>query len=251
MLSAKLQPLCLSLIVPWQMGKKSLKSYRYISLLIKKKVFWGVANICANPAEFLACSHATFLDLFKLKKSIRKNVLEFYPICFLMVLTVNLISEKMKSSGIWFNIKMPSYQYRQFHSVGKMILRPSYYLHNGISYTGKTSLYWIRSQGFISVLHKTFDHKIISHKAAQFNDEMVRSLWNLTDAFTIVLLGGLSKFRAMGRQDFARSSVMMSYIILIWFPGERRLAADTHMLALLKVNPNADWVIRTTPEPPS
>ena len=42
-------------------------------------------------------------------------------------------------------------------------------------------------------------HKIISHKAAQFNDEMVRSLWNLTDAFTIVLLGGLSKFRAMGQ----------------------------------------------------
>ena len=38
---------------------------------------------------------------------------------------------------------MPSYQYRKSHCEDKTILRPSY-LHNGISYTGKTaSLYWI------------------------------------------------------------------------------------------------------------
>ena len=42
---------------------------------------------------------------------------------------------------------MSSYQYRKSHYGDKTILRPSY-LHNGISYTGKTiSLYWIRSQG--------------------------------------------------------------------------------------------------------
>ena len=42
-----------------------------------------------------------------------------------------------------FNIKMTSYQYRKSHCGDKTILRPSY-LHNGISYTGKTtSLYWI------------------------------------------------------------------------------------------------------------
>ena len=47
------------------------------------------------------------------------------------------------SPGPWFNIKTSSYQYRKFHSGDKTILRPSY-LHNGISYTGKTtSLYWI------------------------------------------------------------------------------------------------------------
>ena len=46
--------------------------------------------------------------------------------------------------GPWFNIKMTSYQYRKSHCGDKTILRPSY-LHNGISYTGKTtSLYWIR-----------------------------------------------------------------------------------------------------------
>ena len=49
-------------------------------------------------------------------------------------------------SGPRFNIKMTSYQYRKSHCGDKTILRPSY-LHNGISYTGKTtSLYWIRAQ---------------------------------------------------------------------------------------------------------
>ena len=47
--------------------------------------------------------------------------------------------------GGWFNIKMPSYQYRKSHCGDKTILRPSY-LHNGISYTSKmASLYWIRA----------------------------------------------------------------------------------------------------------
>ena len=45
--------------------------------------------------------------------------------------------------GPWFIIKMLSYQYRKSHCGDKTILWPSY-LHNGISYTGKTtSLYWI------------------------------------------------------------------------------------------------------------
>ena len=48
-----------------------------------------------------------------------------------------------QTSGPWFNIKMFSYQYRKSHCGDKMVVRSSY-LHNGISYTGKTSsLYWI------------------------------------------------------------------------------------------------------------
>ena len=48
--------------------------------------------------------------------------------------------------GPWFNIKKSSYQYRKSHYGDETILRPSY-LHNGISYSGKTtSLYWIRAQ---------------------------------------------------------------------------------------------------------
>ena len=49
-------------------------------------------------------------------------------------------------AGPWFNIKMSSYQYRKSHCGDKTVVRSSY-LHNGISYTGKTtSLYWIRAQ---------------------------------------------------------------------------------------------------------
>ena len=49
-----------------------------------------------------------------------------------------------QAPGSRFNIKMTSYRYRKSHCGDKTILRPSY-LHNGISYTGKTtSLYWIR-----------------------------------------------------------------------------------------------------------
>ena len=52
----------------------------------------------------------------------------------------------MSRPGGWINIKMSSYQYRKSHCGDKTILRPSY-LHNGISYTGKTtSLYWIGAQ---------------------------------------------------------------------------------------------------------
>ena len=57
-----------------------------------------------------------------------------------------------------FNIKMTSYQYRKSHWGEKTILRPSY-LHNGISYTGKTiSLYWIGV------------HKLVMHSSYQAYD---------------------------------------------------------------------------------
>ena len=48
------------------------------------------------------------------------------------------------TTGPWFNITISSYQYRTSYYGDKTILRPSY-LHNGISYTGKISLYWIRT----------------------------------------------------------------------------------------------------------
>ena len=49
--------------------------------------------------------------------------------------------------GPWFNIKMSSYQYRKSHCGDKAVVRSSY-LHNGISYTGKTiPLYWIGAMG--------------------------------------------------------------------------------------------------------
>ena len=54
-----------------------------------------------------------------------------------------LLALRRYRPGGWINIKMTSYQYRKSHCGDKTILRPSY-LHNRISYTGKTtSLYWI------------------------------------------------------------------------------------------------------------
>ena len=58
-------------------------------------------------------------------------------------LTVCPDYKRNTEAGGWINIKMPSYQYRKSHCGDKTTLRPSY-LHNEISYTGKTtSLYWI------------------------------------------------------------------------------------------------------------
>ena len=59
-----------------------------------------------------------------------------------------------KEPGSRFDIKMTSYQYRKSHCGDKTILRPPY-LHNGIFYTDKTSLYWIGAQ--VVGLDKLFD----------------------------------------------------------------------------------------------
>ena len=50
----------------------------------------------------------------------------------------------VKYSGPRFNIKMSSYQYRKTHCGDKTVVKSSY-IHNGISYAGKMSLYWIRA----------------------------------------------------------------------------------------------------------
>ena len=55
---------------------------------------------------------------------------------------------KRRRRGLWFNIKMSSYQYRKSHCGDKTVVRSSY-LHTGISYTGTMAyLYWISPLGF-------------------------------------------------------------------------------------------------------
>ena len=55
------------------------------------------------------------------------------------------------TTGPWFIIKITSNQYRKSHCGDKTVVRSSY-LHNGISYTSKTtSLYRIRAQS--TILH--------------------------------------------------------------------------------------------------
>ena len=64
-------------------------------------------------------------------------------------------TKKPLNPGAWINIKMTSYQYRKSHCGDKTILRQSY-LHNGISYTGKTAyLYWFRALILFSALTTT------------------------------------------------------------------------------------------------
>ena len=72
--------------------------------------------------------------------------LKVVPLCLIdsIHLDNSLLTTKIRG---WINIKMSPYQYRKSHCGDKTVLRPSY-LHNGISYTAKTtSLYWIRAQG--------------------------------------------------------------------------------------------------------
>ena len=78
---------------------------------------------------------------------------------------INLITDSdvttyflVKILGPRFNIKMTSYQYRKSHCGDKTIWRP-FYLHNGISYTGKmTSLYWIGALITTTVYPKKYAH---------------------------------------------------------------------------------------------
>ena len=58
-----------------------------------------------------------------------------------------------KTSGPRFNIKISSCQYRKSHCGDKTVVRSSY-LHNGISYTAKIYLYWIRALYFADTIFK-------------------------------------------------------------------------------------------------
>ena len=67
-------------------------------------------------------------------------------ICRFYAAVNTMAADQLLTAGPWFNIKMPSYQHRISHCGDKTILRSSY-LHNRISYTGKTTLlYLIRAQ---------------------------------------------------------------------------------------------------------
>ena len=84
--------------------------------------------------------------------------------------------------GPWFNIKMPSYQYRKSHCGDKMVVRSSH-LHNGISYTGKTtSLYWIIALESIKWPVNTASHQSVrdKHGDRQMNEwtRDFKASWN-------------------------------------------------------------------------
>ena len=76
--------------------------------------------------------------------------------CFHWVQSITSVSLS-QLPGTWFNIVMPSYQYRKSHCGAKTILWLSC-LHNGISYTGKTASI-IRAQAAFNIVFKmTLQH---------------------------------------------------------------------------------------------
>ena len=97
----------------------------------------GMATLI-NPTHYCECNYVSMLGLNL------NRVSERAPAKILLV-----TFRWMHGTGNFgprFNIKMTSFRYRKSHCGDKTILRPSY-LHNGISYTGKTtSLYWVGVQ---------------------------------------------------------------------------------------------------------
>ena len=100
-----------------------------------------------NPRQCIShriCAHKlVVLDLFIM---FTLSVSQFRVIDVFMLFRVASYDQtyyhQWSNPGPWFNIKMPSYQYRKSHCGDKTVVRSSY-LHNGISYTGKmASLYW-------------------------------------------------------------------------------------------------------------
>ena len=94
-----------------------------------------------------------------------------------------MVMHKINTSpGGRINIKMSSYQYRKSHCGDKTILRPSY-LHNGISYTGKTtSLYWIRAQDSICYMkhqNTKIDQYINSNYTFSKNENLIWTKTNM------------------------------------------------------------------------
>ena len=95
---------------------------------------------------YCTCTKPRILDQYTRWLNMQLFPMQIYFTITHYVVQPNQCIRDYKTSGPWFNIKIPSYQYRRSHCGDKTILRPSY-LHNGISYTGKmTSLYWISVQ---------------------------------------------------------------------------------------------------------
>ena len=94
--------------------------------------------------------------------------------------------------GDWFiPIKMPSYQYSKSHCGEKTILQLSY-LHNRISYTGKTApLYWIRGLA-LTVAATTIASTDWTINREGFSDKLLQVQWHLL-AFMESLLTGLQR----------------------------------------------------------
>ena len=116
---------------------------------------------------------------------------------------------------------MSSDQYRKSHCGDKTILRPSY-LHNGISYTGKTALYWIRPQ-VSSMAPNNLINGIYRHrKKAHCQISPTSSLWQ-------ALLG-----------------IFIESLTILWDPGSRLIIKTIFLgmgISIIKIRWSWDHII--------
>ena len=129
---------------------------------------------------------------------ILKNAILWMKFIALVILVI--IIGCWEWDGPWFNIKMSSYQYRKTHCGDKMVLR-SFYLHNGISYTGKmSSLYCIGAWWsfiWIFLLHHHFLMLILKwglwyqKQVTQTGKKTIATYSTLWDAITYPCLRNL------------------------------------------------------------
>ena len=116
--------------------------------------------------------------------------------------------------GPWFNKKMSSYQYRKSHCGDKTILRPSY-LHNGISYTGKTtSLYGIGAQIWVNI--GSGNDLLPDHQAINYQ------CWLIISAVCAIGLRAVSE--GMQQPSIIKISLKITYLEFYWnLPGVNEL----------------------------
>ena len=94
--------------------------------------------------------------------------------------------------GSWFSMKMPSYPYMKTHCGDPRILQPCY-LHNEISYTGKTaSLSWIRAQGINSLGNSTGmsrSQQPLTHLGRVAHCMLASGMWSLVQMMVYCVFG--------------------------------------------------------------
>ena len=113
-------------------------------LVLARRMFWSWAENYNHPSLFSSMTKGSLTKMTTYTWWSR-DWLSAADTTWSCQHTIIIITIWLRS-GLWFNIKMSSYQYRKSHCGDKTVVRSSY-LHNGISYTGKrTSLYWIRAQ---------------------------------------------------------------------------------------------------------
>ena len=138
-------------IVPVQCSRKAIGPSDITDNFSKCHDFEQIIRHCLNISKlfheylnwnvwWFAANHQTYCLMIQKNFLWTLLVCMFFFVCFFVL---SWSTEMMWTAGSWIVMKM-SNQYRKSHYGDKTILWPSY-LHNGISYTGKTSLYWIKT----------------------------------------------------------------------------------------------------------